>query len=135
MSSLAKYRKVSVALMLLALLQCGGLHWVGLYTASRAIQNYQTVRSTGWLAAVQRLPKGSGNCGFCQKIQSAKTNEDKQKGQQQTVMQQLQGSSFILDTVKFAVSVQVFHAGRSSTVLRPWHIRGETPPTPPPRLS
>jgi len=135
MVSLAQYRGLAATLMLLAILQFEGLHWVGFYAASKAVQSFKAARSQGVIAAIQRIPKGSGKCAFCKKIQLAKTSAEKQQQQQRAAMQQLHGSSFLFDAMEFAVSVPVYDAGRSSADTRPWDVRGETPPTPPPQLA
>ena len=139
MRSLAKYRKISVALMLLALLQCGGLHWFGLYTAAKALQSFKTARSQGMMAAIQGIPKVSGTCGMCRKIHMAKTQENAQQPhrqpQQKTESQQVQGLNFVIDARGFIPFIQVRHSDRMSPLVSPWQVRGETPPTPPPRLA
>ena len=136
MRSLTRHRKIPVGLMMLALLQCAGLHWVGLYTAAKTIQTYNTMRSQGVAAAIQRIPMVSGTCGLCQKIRMAKTRENQeQPKQQQASLQQLQGLNFVLDARGFTPFVKVNYTGRLSTLIYPWQVRGESPPTPPPRLA
>jgi hypothetical protein len=129
------YRRLSVALMLLALVQCMGMHWMGFYAASRAIHSYQTVRAQGLVAALERLPQGRGNCGFCKKIQAAKMREAQQKQQQQTTLEPVQTWAFTHEQIAFCFTVLVCHVGCKAENTAVWHIRSLAPPTPPPKFA
>jgi len=117
------------------LLQSGGLMWVGLYATSRAVQAVQTARTAGIVAALQRVPKGTGKCDFCKKISRGKAAEDEQKSRQAAAQIELQPPVFSFEPSRFSFARFFFNAGYPSPASLRWHSRADCPPVPPPRAA
>jgi hypothetical protein len=129
-------RQIIAALMLLVLLlQGGGVFWCALYAGSKAVQTLRTTRAEGVLLAIKQLNKSSGKCNLCKSIGAAKGKEDQQRSNSPSELSQLQSLVFSHDVREFEFSVALTTRNFPSLRISAWHSRADRPATPPPRTA
>jgi hypothetical protein len=109
-----------------------GLVWVGLLGVSKLIQTARNAQRSGLRVALDRIPKGKGNCGLCQQTRQA---------QAQQAQQQLDASSpaswpVVLLAMLPSTDLALLCPDVRSyppVVVRSWHAMNHAPPLPPPR--
>lgn len=115
------------------LLQCGGGLWVALYAVSKSYQTYRTVQTAGVLAAIERLPKGKGNCGACARVAKAKGRDDAQQKQTKANIKEMLSLAFFVQQVAWRVGVKFSCEEDFVACSQSGEMRGDRPPFPPPR--
>ncbi len=117
----------------LLLLQCCGGVWVALYAVSKSYQTYRTAKVAGVLAAIERLPKGKGNCSSCSRIAKAKARDDAQQKQTKANLKELLSLAFHAERARWVPAVSFFSKDYETVSGPFWCGRKDRPPYPPPR--
>ena len=128
-----RLRIVACLMIAVLLLQCGGGVWVALYTVSKTYQTYRTAKVAGVLAAIERLPKGKGNCGVCTRVAKAKARDDAQQRQTKANIKEMISFAFFAPQDVWHGSAEFSCEEEFSAWVPRGDIRGERPPFPPPR--
>jgi hypothetical protein len=126
---------VAVIMLLVLVLQGGGVFWCGLYAGSKAIQTLHTTRTAGVLAAIRQLNKSTGTCKPCKAIAAAKGKTDEHRSSTPSALSQLESLVFSHEERAFRFLIGFSENDYRSPRLSAWHTRADRPATPPPRTA
>jgi hypothetical protein len=119
-------------LVAVLVVQLSGLVWVGLLGVSKLIQTARNAQRSGLRVALDRIPKGKGNCGMCQQTRQAQAQQTQQQlGASPTVP-----GPFVLLAILSSTGSALRRPDARSyppVVLLSWHTVNQTPLVPPPR--